>query len=164
MANTQTTGTGPLRAGRGKRIFLLAVVPAVIQMTAFVVGLYILRDERERERDPNSLNYGSPGYDMVDECFTVIGSSREKAGHPQFAFCQCYAREALRQEVAPEDQALLLQAIEREGLGRPAAAESKAAQSHYPQHLQSFMSSALPVCQAKYEKFAAYERRSLAHD
>lgn len=150
-----------MQFGRFLRILAIAMIPAIASIASLVIGIYIFGSQRETA--PGTFHIGSPGYSLVDDCFEAIGSSRKRAGHPEFALCQCYVTEAMERQIAPEDMPLLLEALDGARLSTSSADSDhrtpRPAVSGYPRGLQGFLDTALPRCVAKFEKFAAAERR-----
>ena len=150
-----------MQLSRFSRILAIAITSAIAGIASLVVGIYIFGSQRETA--PGTFHIGSPGYSLVDDCFEAIGSSRKRAGHPEFALCQCYVTEAMERQVAAEDMPLLLEALHGAPLGTSSADADhrtpRPAVSSYPRDLQGFLETALPRCVAKFEKIAAAERR-----
>jgi len=146
--------------GIGKRIVLSTLIVGVVKLTALAGGLYVYGSNRPEP--PGTFHYGSAAYDFVSDCFEMIGSSREKAGHGQFAFCQCYATELQRREIEERDFPMLLQTIKGERPGTLASEKAQAtrpSQIDLPPHLRDLVDTTLPQCRAKAVRFAEAERR-----
>ena len=143
-----------------KRAALLAATVATVKLTVVFGGLYVYG--YNRPEPPGTFRYGSPAYDFVSDCFEMVGSSRDKAQHGHFAFCQCYATELQRRNIDEAEFPLLLRVIDGE---RPTVSAEEnlsgapQADVQLPVHLQHLVESTLPGCRKKSARFAEAERR-----